>query len=369
MRLKESIMKKRVCIWILLGLLALSAGCGKKEALAEPEIVEEVVEELPEVIEEVEEVEDLTGKALNPLTGLYIDENVINRRPVGIVISNIHNAIPQIGIEEADVIYETLVEGGITRLYAVYQDVTGEKIGPVRSARHYQLDFAFDFDAIFVHIGGSPQAYNAIKNLRSPNLDAMSSGVAYKDPSRKSPHSTYATKERIMEVWEQKGYRTDKDPSFVNKFDFSEEIKLIEPKKVEKVILDFSNYHYAWFDYDTDAMNYKRFQYLNYKNTGTGEHIDEGTGQQLAFDNIIIQLASIWTIKGDSAGRMDMNLLTQGDGYYLTRGEMVPITWSKKSHNEPTRYFDINGDPLIMYPGKTWISVFPTNRTEKLLFE
>ena len=365
-------MKKRICVWILMGLLVLSVGCGKNEVIAEPEVVEEVIVEEPEEVEEIEEgeeVEDLTGKALNPLTGLYIDENVINRRPVGIVISNIHNAIPQIGIEEADVIYETLVEGGITRLYAVYQDVTGEKIGPVRSARHYFLDFAFDFDAIFVHIGGSPQAYDAIRKLRAPNLDAMSSSVAYKDPSRKSPHSTYATKDRIMEIWEQKGYRTEKDPSFVNKFDFSEEIKLIEPEKVEKVILDFSNYHYAWFDYDADAMNYKRFQYLNYKKTGTGAHIDEGTGQQLAFDNIIIQLASIWTIKGDSAGRMDMNLLTEGDGYYLTRGEMVPITWSKKSHNEPTKYFDKNGDPLIMYPGKTWISVFPTTRTDKLLFE
>ncbi|MDF1618180.1 DUF3048 domain-containing protein [Petrocella sp. FN5] len=365
-------MKKLICVWVLMGLIILTVGCGKEEAIPEPEIVEEALEE--EETEEVEEIEeeeevDLTGKALNPLTGLYIDEDVIDRRPVGIVISNIHNAIPQIGIEEADIIYETLVEGGITRLFAVYQDFTGEKIGPVRSARHYYLDFAFDFDAIFVHIGGSPQAYNAIRNLRSPSLDGMSSGVAYKDSSRRSPHSTYATKERIMKTWEQKGYRTDKDPSFINKFDFSEEIKLMEPEKVEKVILDFSNYHYAWFDYDPETMVYKRYQYLNYKKTGTGEHIDDGTGQQLTFDNIIIQLANIWTIKGDSAGRMDMNLLTEGEGYYLTRGEMVPITWIKKGHNEPTKYFDAKGEPLIMYPGKTWISVFPTNRTEKLLFE
>jgi hypothetical protein len=362
--------------FVLISFLLLLVGCGKKEVVevAEPEVEESVevvaVEEVPDILDEVEEEIDLTGLAINPLTGLYIDEALVQKRPVGIMINNHNKAMPQSGIAAADVMYEALVEGGICRLFAVYQDFQGEKVGPIRSSRHYFLDFAFDFDAIYVHIGGSVQAYNAIKALSAPNLDAMSSAVAYKDPNRVSPHSTYTTKDMVSAVWERKGYRVDKEEGFVNKFEFGDDVVLEGSALANKVVLDYSAYQYSWFEYDEAAMNYKRFQFLNNNSSkGTGEHIDVETGEQLTYENIIVQMVEVFPIKGDKEGRVDMNLISKGTGFYVTKGVYVPIAWSKASHNDPTKYFTLDGKSLVLTRGKTWISIFPTYREDKVTFE
>lgn len=314
---------------------------------------------------EIEEV-DLTGLAINPLTGNYIPEEVALRRPIGIMINNHNKAQPQSGLSQADVIYETLVEGGIARLFAVYKDFDAEKIGPIRSARHYYLDFSFDFDALYVHYGQSPQAQVAFGTLRAPNMNGMSyldAIMCFQDPDRRRPHSTYTSYDRLMAAWRSEKYRTQHNEGFVNKLNFSDEVlELEDGLNATKVTFNYSYYQYAWFDYDSGTQTYLRNQFGD-------AHIDVETGEQLAFDNIIVQIAEIWKIPGDTEGRLDIALVSQGNGYYISHGKAIPITWSKSSHYDPTQYFTESGDLLEMNTGKTWISVFPSYRPEGLIIE
>lgn len=335
----------------------------------DPEPVEEETQEPEEdevpVEPEVEEI-DLTGMAINPLTGLYIHEEVVSRRAIGVMINNHSKALPQSGLAQADIIYETLVEGGIARLLAIYKDFDADKIGPIRSARHYYLDFTFDHDALYVHYGQSPQADVAISNLNAPNMNGLGyldTVMCFQDPERVRPHSTYVSYDGLMAAWDREKYRTTHNDGFVNKFNFSKEPLIFENgQSAEKVTLDYSYYQYAWFDYAADTEKYMRNQFK-------GPHVDVETGEQLSVDNIIVQIADIWVIKGDTEGRLNVDLVSKGEGYYISKGVAIPITWSKNSHYDPTQYYMEDGSPLLMNPGKTWISVFPSYRPEGLIIE
>ena len=331
-------------------------------------VPETTTSEAPEPTTEAPEPEpDLSGLALNPLTGLYIPEEVVNRRPVGIMLNNHKAALPQSGISQADVMYETLVEGGIVRLYGIFKDFEGDKIGPVRSARHYYLDFAFDFDALYVHYGQSEKAGEWIRDLNAPSINAHTGrntyyDLCYQDSSRKRPHNSYTSYDRLMAGWKAVGHRQEVKEDFQPKFTFADEPYQLDGEDATKVTLDFSYYQYAWFDYDPISGTYFRNQF-------GGPQIDVETGQQLAYENIIVQITEMWVMPGDTEGRLDMNLVSTGTGYYINGGKSVPITWDKPSHYEPTVYYDEAGDILQMNPGKTWISVFPSYRPEGLTIE
>jgi hypothetical protein len=319
-------------------------------------------EEDKEIVEEV--IDTHEGESISFLTGLYIDEEAATQRPFGISISNIKSALPQSGIGEAEVIYETLAEGGIPRLLAVFQDFEGEKIGPIRSARHYFLEFCFDFDAVYIHYGFSPQATTAFYTLNAAHIDGISSNVlTYQDEDRVRPHASFTTYDMLMAGMEHKEYRTELDSELPHKFNFSEEpFELNSSNQASKVYLHYSYYHDPWFEYNEEEQVYYRFQY-------DGPHIDDLTGEQLTFENIIIQSTDMWVIPGDTEGRLDMSLIASGEGYYITHGEYIKITWEKTSHESPTHYYDEDGNEIIMNPGKTWIAIYPSYNDDEIIFE
>lgn len=345
-------------------LIFCFTGCQKEQP-------QQIVNEAPPKVI-VANIEGTLGKfvngEINPLTGLYINKETAKRRPIGIMINNLKAAQPQSGIGQADIIYETLVEGAITRLYALFQDFDAEKIGPIRSARHYYLDFAFDFDALYVHYGQSPQASIAFNQLNTPNLNGLSyldSIMCFQDPDRVRPHSTYTSYNGLMAAWENVDYRKEIKSDYLNdsKFKFSEEdYTPNSATQAKKVVLDYSYYSQPWFEYNEEEKVYYRFQYEN-------PHIDVETGEQLNFKNLVIQLTDMWVIPGDTEGRLDMSLITSGSGYYITNGVSIPITWKKTSHESPTQYYLEDGTQLLLNKGKTWISVFPVYREANIIFE
>lgn len=352
----------------VLYVLLISTGCGKKNEVVSAPIVVEVepeeelvVEEEPE--EEIEEIVEISreGQALNPLTGLWITEEAAQRRPFAVMINNLKPAIPQSGISQADIIYEVLVEGGIVRLMAMFQEFDSTKIGPVRSARHYFLDMSLDHDGIYMHYGKSPQALTAFSTLKIANLEGLSyldEIMCYRDKSRVAPHNAYTSYDGLMAGLASKGYRTERDETIPHKFIFSETaLEPISSLVAQTVRLPFSKYQKPWFEYDEASNTYKRFQYDK-------EHIDVETNTQLNFTNIIVQFTKEWVIKGDTEGRLDLALVSKGEGYYVTGGYYKPITWEKTAHHEPTRYYDMDGQELVLSPGKSWIAIFPVSQVE-----
>lgn len=364
---------------ILLAMATINVGCAKKEVVAvanTSDINETTVdkntddtqvkvgEKVPVVADPVVEPTPIIAD-LSPFTGLPIPEELVNQRPIGIMISNIKAALPQNGVSNADILYETLVEGGITRLFGIFHDFNDEKIGPIRSSRHYYLDFALDNDAIYTHVGQSTYATKAFKELsvdRFYGISKLDAMLTFRDPNRKAPHSTYTSFTKLTDTWTFLDYRKELKPDS-RKFQFNTvDTPLIQGESLTSIALNYSPYITATFKYNSETGLYERFQF--------GEkHIDATNDQQLAFKNIIVQFADIWTIKGDKLGCMDMTLITTGKGLLITDGKKVAITWVKSSHESPTKYYLEDGTEITLNPGKTFISVFPLNRIDKIIME
>ncbi len=301
---------------------------------------------------------DLTGKEISKFTGEYIDEEIAKLRPYAVVINNMHVAKPQSGISQADLYYEVLSEGDITRIVAIFQGGDSEKIGPVRSARHYFLDFALDNDAAFFHYGQSPQAEKALKSLAINNLNGIYDSKTYwRDPKRSSipkmlEHSAYTDSPKMAEGVERMGYRQEIKDDYEPMFDFyKEETVPDNSEKADKINVNYSGSYYSDFEFDSETGLYKKFD--------AGEpHMDDENNTQLTVSNVIIQTAKMNVISGDEAGRRDVDLISSGKGYLITKGVYTPISWKKSSHQSPTQWFDSEGNKLKLNTGKTWICVF-----------
>ncbi|WP_170311568.1 DUF3048 domain-containing protein [Vallitalea okinawensis] len=319
---------------------------------------EEVQEEVDseDVVEEEEEVLP-EGMAVNPLTGLPVREEAIEHRPVAVTINNLYSALPQSGISQADIIYETLAEGGITRLISVFQDIESvEKLGPVRSARRYFLDFALDQDAIYVHYGEDPAIMNVHAQLGVANLNGLSyldTIMCWRDNSRVAPHNVYTNGEKIMAAWETVGYRKEKKEDHDMAFDFNEGDEVFQGTgQALKVSIPYSYYITGEFVYNEEEEVYKRYHFNE-------EHIDANTGEILTTKNIILQYTNIYQRPGDTEGRLDMDSIGNGKGVYISDGMKKEITWEKTGQYDPTQYYDENGNRLKINKGNTWICVLP----------
>lgn len=354
---------KRFLVFLICIGMAFSSGCGKKKT--EPTAAQPTTEaKEPEKTDPVKEEPSFEGMAINPLTGLYIDEDVAKRRPFAVMINNLHKALPQSGIGQADLYYETLAEGEITRIVAVFQDFDAEKIGPVRSARDYFTYFALDNDAFFIHHGGSQTGYGAIKSRGLDSLDGMADKAFWRDQARLNTagmyeHSSYTDAQDLIESVEAKGYKMERSVEAM--FTFYDEDTALGGAALNAtdVVIPFSSYQVSEFVYDEDKMLYKRIQ-------SGDEQIDDLTGEAITVKNVIIQQTEISVIPGDDAGRRNVDLVGSGEGIFITNGKARNITWEKDDYSTPTKWYDEKGENLKINTGKTWICVYPSNKTYTL---
>lgn len=363
-------MKKNVILCcILLLVAALSMGCSSKEKSNKDAIIplEETVSVVPEVevtpsTEPVVTVKEEShdGEVKSRLTGLWIDEDLAGKRPYAVMLNNIKAASPQSGTSQASILYEAVVEGGITRLMGIFEDFDADRIGSCRSARHYFVSFADEYDAIFVHYGQTKYATAKIEKLGVNNLSGLSSlgtTVFYRDSSIKAPHNAFASYKGIMKGTKAAGYRTELRDN-VNTFQFYDKETKPDGDSAAKVTLGFSNYTSPYFVYNKKKALYYRYQFGD-------KHIDRNTGEQLAFKNIIIQIVDEWDIDKNGYQTMDIEKAT-GDGYYITDGKVTKITWSKNESKKKRTYYDSDGNELTLNAGKTYIAVYPKARLSYL---
>lgn len=310
----------------------------------------------------------------NPLTGLACDEDFSTTRPLAIMLNNLWEALPQEGISGCDILYECLVEGGITRLMGVVADYDSlGVIGSVRSSRHYYLDLVKNHDAIYVHAGGSTYAYEEIKARGINNLDGVNMyvpGMFYRDEERlqtmKYEHTLMTTGEKIAAGIAYKKYRTELSEDYTMKDAFNfvtygEEL-ILTGDTADCVYLPYSKYQHVRLDYNAKNNTYLRYQFEDVA------HIDGTTGAQLEFTNVLIIICPSKRIAGDTYGRIDITTEGEGEGYYLYGGKYIPIKWSKPTEDSPTTYYTVDGEELTVNRGKTFISIFPTSEAENIDF-
>lgn len=363
--------KKYLRFEILLAFLVLTLiGCDKKGSdnpvmtISTPNAVT-TSSSIASSVEPEKEPEPEMEKVYSFLTGKKIKNNT--KRPYAFMFNNIEFAYPQTGTGRAGILYEILAEGGITRLMGVFDDMKGDRIGSIRSARHYYVDFAKEFDAIFIHFGQTKYAISEIKKLNVDTLSGLSyegMKVFYRDNSIRAPHNAFASAKGIKEGMKLKKYRkkikNDIPPHF--KFSYDTDIDNNSSTKAEYVKIPFSAYMTPSFTYDDRDKLYTRYAF------GT-KHIDKGTGKALRFKNLFIQFVNEYN--KDKNGYQTMDLIGKsGSGYYITNGKAAKVYWDKPSADKKTTfYYDKeHKEEVTVNVGKTYYAVFPVNRKDLIKF-
>lgn len=286
-----------------------------------------------------------------------IDEDS-KTRPIAVSINNNHAAYPHAGLQDAYLAYELIAEGGITRIIALFKDQTTKKIGSVRSARHYFLDYVLENDAIFVHYGHSPQALSDIKSLKINNINGMYDAKGFfRDTSlhRAYEHTAFTSMDRINKLIKSKKYRNTTEEQLLKYSPIKIEYKTENKKEANIVEIVYSSYQTTKYVYDPENMNYKMFM-------GGKEHTDLITKKQYTVKNIITYQVQNSSIQSDRKGRQDLYNVGNGEGYYISNGEAIKIKWSKKDRASKTIYTLEDGSELKVNDGNTWIHIQPKGK-------
>jgi len=285
-----------------------------------------------------------------------VDENS-KSRPYAVMIDNHKSARKgHAGLQDAYIVYEMIVEGGITRLMALFKDPNLEKIGPVRSSRHYYLDYALENDAIYVHFGWSSKAERDISSLKVNNINGLSASSFFRDKALSSPHNAFTSTEELEKfIKNRSSYNRDTNKDLLLNYSIDEiNIDAMEGAMVaNNISVRYSSYQTANYVYDSVNKVYKR-------SNGNDAHIDSITKEQYTAKNIII--AKIKNVNLDSSGRQDLKNIGSGEGFYITNGYCVPITWKKDSRTGQTVYKYKNGEEITVNDGNTFIQIQPTSQ-------
>ena len=305
------------------------------------------------------------GLIRSKLTGEIVSQEVLERRPYAIMLNNIKIASPQSGTSEASILYECLVEGGITRLMGIFEDFDSDRIGSTRSARHYFVSIADEYDAIYVHYGQTDWAIDKMKELGVDHLSGLSkegATVFYRDSSIKAPHNAFASYDGIWKATNDLGYRTKYREDVTPHYGFyPEDTDFVDGITARKITLGFSNYQQPYFVYKEEQKQYGRYQF------GV-KHVDASTGEQLYFKNIIIQLVEESNLDKNGYQTMDIEN-DEGKGYYISNGKAKSIRWKKNEKDSSCQYFDESGGALVVNTGKTYIALYPTSREKHFIIE
>ena len=327
-----------------------------------------------ETEEETEAEEETEPERIyNYLNGKTVTEKEQKKRPVAIMINNIERCLPQAGITEGDMFYECSAEGGITRIMMLTTDYENlPEVGSIRSSRDYFIDFIANHDAIYVHAGGSAQAYEKIAWRKINNLDGVNMYIPnmfYRDSWRYSnmgiEHSLMTTGEKIAAGIAFKGYRTELADDYVSPFAFFDETvdNQLKGSPASHVRMQSTGVQTVDFVYDEKSGEYLRYQYYG------KPHVDANNDKQLSVKNVLILFTDIHPIPGDNYGRLTVGTVGSGQGYYITNGKRKVVNWSREGKTTPLHLEYRNGDELILNCGKTFICVVDNTVATKIGFE
>ena len=279
-------------------------------------------------------------------------------RPFAIMINNISTARPvQSGLQDAYIIYEIITEGGITRFLALFLDQDTGQIGTVRSARHYFIDYALENDAIYVHHGQSDQALEDFNKgvVDRIVVDTGKTGWRSNPLKLSSEHTLFTSIEKLNNGISNKRTERNKD-LLLNYSNESIDLKAIaNSKPANKIDIKYSSATTSNYEYDSEKKVYKR-------SVNSKEHIDFVTKEQYTFKNIIAYQVRNYNLNdGSGKGRQGLENIGSGNGYYISEGYAIPITWEKNDRTSQTVYKLENGEELSVNDGNTFIQIVPDN--------
>lgn len=347
----------RTSIVSITAVLMLSA-CGGEKKEAEP-IVPEVKAPIESPVDEPAVKQPAAFTA--PLTGMPLEE-ASSRRPLAVMINNAPAARPQSGLSKADIVYEVLAEGGITRLIGIFQSQTDiEKIGPIRSIRPYLIDIGESYGGVLVHAGGSPEAYSIIKKQGKQDLDEIGSAGAYfwRDKDRKAPHNLYSSDEKLREGADKHKFSEEikipqytfvkEEPAEEGANDQAADVLSGEPAAKVDITFLLQNY-VVGYTYDQETKLYQRSM--------NGEpHIDLNDKSVLTAANVIVLGANHKVL--DNVGRISVDINSGGEAMLFQQGKVMKGQWVR-SAGDVIRFVK-DGKEVPLFAGTTYFNIVPNN--------
>ena len=332
-------MKKVVKYLFIILSLCIITGCGKEK--------------------EVKKTNKPKNEVVVEKKVTIIDEES-NTRPYAVVVNNFPKATKvQAGLNEAYIIYEFPIEGGITRSLALFKDKQDVRIGTVRSARHDYLDYVLENDAIFVHFGWSKKAMQDIPKL---GIDYIDGNTRDNDPFwRENPtslateHTVYTNLTKIIEHNDKvRKFRTTTDVKFPLNYSIDNiDLSTSEAANLaHNVEISYSGAYKIKYEYNNETKRYDRYVNGN-------KHIDYFNQENFDTKNIIVVLLDWGTVKeyADAAGNNYLDLYNEGNGkgYYITNGYAKEIKWEKKDRSSQTIYKYLDDTEVKINDGNTYI--------------
>ena len=288
----------------------------------------------------------------NPFTNAVIDEETLAKmpkRPILVTIGNNEAARPQSSLDLADLVYEIPAESGISRYLAVFYAAESDKIGPVRSARPYLLDVAKEWNAVYVHVGGSPDALSILEKGSWPYVNEFAYGSYFwRDNARSAPNNLYTSTENLIKILNNKKWNVEKE---VRGFKFLSDG---EKQQGDKALSISVNYYSAknTYSYDEKTGLYSRY-------ISGAEQLDGTSKELIQVSNIIVQ--HVRSKRLDDEGRLEIDMYAGGKAALYSQGVVKNGTWSRKNSSSPTLFVGEDGVEWELVSGKTWIQVVDQN--------
>ncbi|KKS15759.1 MAG: hypothetical protein UU77_C0033G0004 [candidate division WWE3 bacterium GW2011_GWC1_41_7] len=316
--------------------------------------------------EQVETIENPITGELTPITN---KEASADLRPMAVMVNNHTDARPQSGLIYADLTYEVVAEGGITRFLPFYLSKSPEKIGPVRSTREYYLVLVKELgDAMLMHIGWSPQALYAIENWPVRSL-GRGGGTFWRDTSLNvaTEHTAYTNGVELREIAAGLGWDGERE---FDRWKFKDDKTGYDTAPAAtNISIDFwtKGDYSAVFKYDPASNSYLRFMGYDLENNLIA-HIDRETSDQIKPKTVIVQFATESGVIGDDKSRLEYQLIGSGEGLVFMDGKVIKTTWTKPDREARTKFYDLNGQEVEFNRGKFWISIVPDRNVDQVVY-
>lgn len=280
------------------------------------------------------------------IDGVYVPKGEENFSPIAVIIENLFEARPQSGLSRANLVYEAEAEGRITRFLAFFADGNEvKKIGPIRSARPYFVDWVRELSALFVHVGGSPEALVKIKQENIFDMNEFyQGGYFWRDEERIAPHNVYTSSENTNKYLEKNQVFEGRYSSWVFKDDTP--VKDANLAQNIKIDFDFSDFKVFW-EYDKENNDYVRHM-------DSKIHYD-AEGRAIKAKNIVVQYVKAKVI--DNVLRLKMEHIGEGESILCQDGICETGKWMKQSGALRTRFYRNSGEEFQFNAGPTWVEI------------
>ncbi|OQA04046.1 MAG: putative lipoprotein YerB precursor [bacterium ADurb.Bin400] len=353
--------KKRLIFWITLGIITIALfGLGLYFLTHEPtnnNTAQQTTDS--STPDQTKELQPSLYQA--PLDGIMASLDSANNHPLAVMIENHTEARPQAGLDKASIVYEAIAEGGITRFMALYGTNSAEKVGPVRSARTYYVDWALGYDAYYAHVGGNINALDQIKADKVLDLDQFAYPASYwreRKAGVSLEHTMYASTIKLREQAENNGYPKANNFNVLRFKDEPTETERLSLPDSQLISIDYSSPTYnVQFQYDKNTNSYKRLM-------AGKPHIDQITKDQLSPKNIIVMtLNRKQIVSRDGKAVWEMTTVGSGPAKIFLDGKTINGTWKKSNKGDREIFYDDKGEEITFNRGQFWISVVHSNNS------